>query len=68
MGLAAACAGKMGVALMLAAIVGQLEMPCSVLEEGFVDDICFEEALQGAVNRHFIGGMRASQIGDLLLG
>ena len=55
-------------ALMLAAIVGQLEMPCSVLEERLVDDVSIYETFQRAINRDLVGGMGTGHVGDLLLG
>lgn len=64
---AAVCAGKMRVALCFAAIMGQLEVPRSILDEGLVYEARLREAFERSVDCDFVELILAEPFGDLVL-
>ena len=61
-------AGKMRVALMLAAVVGQFKMPCSIFQIGLMHQILLDQLRQRAVDRCLIGCIGADLVRDLFAG
>lgn len=65
--LAAARAGEMRVALVLGAIVGQLEMPGALVHESLVHKPDFQQALERSIEGHFVEMFFARPPGDLVV-
>jgi hypothetical protein len=58
----------MRMALVGRAVVGRFEVPLTLLNEGFMDQVGLNQAHQGSVDGGFVGRGRAKSLGDLLGG
>jgi len=57
--IAAAKTGEMGMTLSVCAVAGKFEVPGSFMQIGLVDEACFYEAGENAVDCNFVRAMGA---------
>ena len=64
----AVCTGKVGVALAFGTVVTEFEMPCSFLQEGFVDKASGNKTFKGAIDCNLVWSRAGELCGNLFLG